>query len=130
MPLDSIYGRGTSYRKSQINPNYIDIPLEFRWISRKYDPKSSLKIAIGAKVGFLIDSKTKVVYEEGGEKKTTKQKEKYELNTFRYGAYIKVGYAGFSAFYYYGISELFQKDKGPMGTAMYPMTFGISLALF
>lgn len=130
VPLDSIYGVGTSFDKSQINPNYFDIPLEIRWRSRKYDPKSSLKVTLGGKVGFMFDSKTKIKYSEYGENKKSKQKEKYELNTIRYGAYVKLGYGGFSAFYYYSISELFKKDKGPMSTTMYPMTFGLSLALF
>jgi len=130
VPLDSIYSAGTSYKKSQINPNYFDIPIEIRWRSRKYDPKSSLKVTLGGKVGFLFGSKTKVKYTEEGENKITKQKEKFELSTIRYGAYAKIGYGGFSAFYYYSISDLFKKDKGPMGTTMYPMTFGLSLALF
>ncbi len=129
-PLDSIYGIGTSYKKSQINPNYLDIPFEFRWRSRKYDPKSSLKVTLGGKVGFLFGSKTKVKYTEDGETKKTKQKEKFELNTIRYGAYAKIGYGGFSAYCYYSLSDLFIKDKGPMGTTMYPLTFGFSLALF
>jgi len=128
--LDSIYGAGTSYNKSQINANYFDIPFEFRWRSRKYDANSSLKITIGGKVGFLFDSKTKVKYSEFGENKKTKQKEKFEMSTIRYGAYAKLGYGGFSAYCYYGLSDLFNKDKGPMGTTMYPITFGLSLALF
>ena len=130
VPLDSIYGIGTSYKKSQFNPNYLDIPLEFRWRSRKYDPKSSVKITIGGKVGFLFDSKTKVKYSENGETRKTKQKANFELSTIRYGVYTKLGFGGFSAFYYYSISHLFNTDKGPMGTTMYPMTFGVSLALF
>lgn len=128
--LDSIYGAGTSYKKSQINPNYIDIPIEFRWRSRKYDPKSSLKVIVGAKVGYMFDSKTKIKYQENGENKITKQKEKWQLNNIRYGVYGRIGFGGFSAFYYYSLSDLFTKDKGPMGTTMYPMTFGLSLALF
>jgi hypothetical protein len=128
--LDSIYGIGTSYKKSQINANYFDIPIEFRWRSKKYDPKGSFKVTVGGKVGFLFGSKTKVKYAENGETKKTKQKETFELNAIRYGVYGKVGYGGFSAFYYYSLSDLFNKDKGPMRTTMYPMTFGLSLALF
>lgn len=128
--LDSIYGSGISYKKSQINTNYLDIPIEIRWRSRKYDPKRSFKIAIGGKVGVMIDSKTKVKYNADGESKTTKQKEKFELSSIRYGAYARIGFGGLSAFYYYSISDLFKKDKGPMATTMYPMTFGISIALF
>jgi len=129
-PLDSIYGAGITYKKSQINANYLDIPLEFRWISRKYDPKSSFTITIGGKVGVLFDGKTKVKYNQDGENKTTKQKENYELSTLRYGVYGKLGIGGFSAFYYYSLSDTFKKEKGPMSTTMYPMTIGLSLALF
>ena len=130
VPLDSIYGQGISYKKSQINANYFDIPIEFRWRSRKYDPKRSFKITAGAKVGVLFDSKTKVKYREDGESKISKQKEGWELSKIRYGVYGKIGIGGFSVFYYYSLSDLFKKDKGPMATTMYPMTFGLSLALF
>lgn len=130
IPLDSIYGRGTDYKKSQINPIYVDVPIEIRWRSRKYDPKRSLKVALGGKVGFLIDSKTKVKYNNFGETKITKQKEQFELSQLRYGGYMRLGYGGFSAYAYYSFSDLFNKDKGPQGTTMYPFTFGLSLALF
>ena len=132
VPLDSIFGLGTSYVKSQVNPNYIDIPLEFRWRSRTYDPKRSVKIAIGGKVGFLFDSKTKVKYTDriDGDKKISKQKESWQLNTIRYGAHMRLGYGAFSLWGYYGLSDLFKKDEGPQATTMYPITFGVSLALF
>lgn len=130
IPLDRIFGIQADFRKSQINPNYLDVPLEVRWRSNKHDPKTSLKFTLGGKVGFLFDSKTKVVYDEGGEKKIRKEKQNFELNPIRYGTYVKLGVGGFSAYYYYSISEVFQKEKGPMGTTMYPMTFGLSLALF
>ena len=128
--LDSIYGIRTEYKKSQINPNYFDIPIEIRWRSRIYDPKRSFKVALGGKVGFLFDSKTKVKYSSDGETKTTKQKENFELNQIRYGTYLRLGFGGFSAYGYYSWSDLFKKDKGPMNTTMYPLTFGLSLALF
>ena len=130
VPLDSIYSEGVSFKKSQINPNYFDIPIEFRWRSRKYDPKRSLKLVVGGKVGFMFNSKTKIKYREEGESKITKQKEGWELSKIRYGVYGRLGFGGFSAFYYYSLSDLFRKDKGPMLTTMFPMTFGLSLALF
>ncbi len=130
IPLDSIYGRQASYSKSQINANYFDIPLEIRWRSRVYDPKRSFKVALGGKFGLLFDSKTKVKYESEGETKITKQKEKFEINQIRYGTYLRLGYGGFSAYTYWSLSDTFNKDKGPMNTTMYPITFGVSLALF
>jgi hypothetical protein len=128
--LDSIFGTGTSYRKSQINPVYFDIPLEIRWRAKKYDPKRSFKVTLGGKVGFLIDAKTKVKYNNEGETKVAKSKQNFEMNPIRYGAYMRVGFGGFSAYGYYSLSDLFRKDKGPDSTTMYPITFGLSLALF
>ena len=130
VPLDSIYGEGVTYKKSQINPNYLDIPIEFRWRSRKYDPKRSLKVVVGGKVGFMFDSKTKIKYREDSENKITKQKEGWEISQIRYGVYGRIGFGGFGAYYYYSLSDLFKKDRGPMATTMFPMTFGLSLALF
>jgi len=130
VPLDSIYGFGTTYRKSQINPIYVDIPMEIRFRSRKYDSKRSFKIAVGGKVGFLIDSKTKVKYNNFGETKISKQKESFQLSSIRYGGYVRLGYGGFSLYTYYSLSDLFKTDEGPLNTTMYPITFGISLALF
>jgi hypothetical protein len=37
--FDRIYGLDAEYKKSQINPNYFDIPIEIRWSSRIHDPK-------------------------------------------------------------------------------------------
>ncbi len=130
IPLDSIYGPNAQFKKSQINPNYFDIPLELRWRLLKNDPKHSFKITLGGKLGFLFDSKTKINYRDYSESKTDKHKQSFELNPIRYGVYAKIGIGGLNAFYYYSISEVFKKDNGPMGTTMYPMTFGLSLALF
>ncbi len=130
IPLDSLYGSSATFKKSIVNANYFDIPFEIRWHSRKYDPKRSFKITVGGKVGFLFDSKTKIKYKEGGETKKTKQKENFNLTSIRYGAYTKIGFGGFGFFYYYSISDMFKKNKGPMDTTTYPMTIGLSLALF
>ncbi len=127
--LDSTYSKA-SFSKSKFATTFLDIPMEIRWISRKYDPKRSVKITIGGKFGYLIDGKTKVKYTQDGQTKKIKQKEDFELNHIRYGAYGKFGYGNFSLFYYYSISDLFQKNKGPYQTTTSPMMFGISLGLF
>ena len=128
--LDSIYPNATKFRKSKIATTYLDIPIELRWRSMKYDPKRSLKIAIGGKIGFLLDSKTKVKYDEFGEKKVDKQKEDYGIKKIRYSAYGKIGYGNAYLFFNYNLSTLFDKNKGPNDTEMTPMMFGFALSLF
>jgi hypothetical protein len=106
------------------------VPLELRWISRKYDPKRSVKVIAGVKGGYLVDIHTKIKYDQYGQVKKTKQKEDFELNKLRYGVYGKVGYGAFGLSYYYQLSQLFDAERGPDGTAATPMTFGLWLYLF
>lgn len=117
-------------RKSKIATTYLDIPIELRWRSLKYDSKRSVKVAVGGKIGILLDSSTKVKYDGIDEKKTVKRKENFGLNNFRYGAYAKVGYGNFYLFYYHSLSTLFNGADGPGATEAYPIMFGVSLSVF
>jgi len=128
--LDSVFQNANDFVKSKIATTYLEIPLELRWRSLKYDPKRSLKIAVGGKIGLLIDSKTKVKYEEFGEKKITKQKEDFGISKFRYSVYGRIGYGNAYLFYNYNLSTLFEKNEGPNNTEMTPMMFGFALSLF
>lgn len=117
-------------RKSKLATTYLDIPIELRWRSLKYDAKRSLKVAVGGKIGILLDSHTKIKYDGIDEKKTVKRKENFGLNNFRYGAYAKVGYGNFYVFYYHSLSTLFNGADGPGATEAYPIMFGLSLSVF
>ena len=128
--VDSLISGSYDIRKSKLSTAYLEIPLELRWRSMKYDPKKSLKISVGGKIGFLLDSKTKLKYGADGEKKITKQKEDWAVRNIRYSVYGKVGYGNAYLFYNYNLSTLFDKNKGPNQTEMTPMTFGFALSLF
>ena len=130
LPTMSGFENATSFSKSKLEVIYVDIPMEIRWRSLKYEPKRSVKVAIGGKFGFRIDSKMKVKFDEDGQTKVRKSKEKYNLNSIRYGAYAKIGYSSFNFYYYYSFSKLFQDGRGPDGTEAYPMQVGISFSLF
>lgn len=129
IPLDSIYEKA-SFKKSKIGTSYADFILELRWISRKNNPRKSIKVAAGGKVGYKFESKTKVKYIQYGEKKINKNKEDFGLSDLRYGLYFKLGYGSFNAYCYYSLSPLFQPNKGPSNTEAFPLEFGLSLTLF
>lgn len=128
-PVDSIYPN-TNVRKNKLAVSYLDIPVELRWRSQKYDPKRSVKVAVGGKVGFRLDAHTKVKYDALGEKKVSKQKEDFDVSKIRYGVYGKVGYGNAYLFYYYSLSQLFDGSSGPQGTEAFPVMFGLSLSVF
>ncbi|MCC5930504.1 MAG: outer membrane beta-barrel protein [Cyclobacteriaceae bacterium] len=129
-PLFELYPNAQRIRKSKIPMNYFEIPLELRWRSNRYDPKRSLVITAGTRVGYLFSTHTKVKYTEGGQNKVSKQKERFDQNQFRISAYGKVGFGNFGLFYNYVFTPQFEKGKGPAETEMAPMMIGISFALF
>jgi hypothetical protein len=117
-------------KKTQMVPVYLDIPLEFTFRTNREQPKRAFKFTLGIIAGLRLDNKTKLKYTQDGEKKRTKQKENFGANWYRINAITRIGYGSINAFYSFSLTPLFEKNKGPLGTAMQPMTFGLSLDLF
>lgn len=121
-----------SYRskKSMFVLNYLDVPVEFRWSANPDDPARSIKVAVGGRVGYLINAHTKIRYREEGDIKKLKDNQTYNLSRFRYGVSLKVYFGNFSVFGYYNLNPLFEGDKGPGATKAQSYTIGVSLASF
>jgi hypothetical protein len=129
-----------SLKKSRLITNYVEMPIEFRYTSKPEDPAHAFKIGVGARVGYLFDSFSKLKFHQDGQNKILKDKQDFFLNKFRYGVFAKVGIGNFSLFAYYNMNTLFQKNKSPFArdtpTLTYfnkdfsTMTVGISLASF
>lgn len=111
------------YKKSKLGLSYIDIPFELRI---KTDKK--FRASVGFKVGYLVDAKTKYKGErpEGGNV-IEKEKQVNQLEKWRYGPIIRVGYSWIHVMAYYSLSEIFQGGRGP---ELYPISVGITLMPF
>jgi hypothetical protein len=119
-----------STKKSMMALNYVDIPLELRFNTNPEDPARSFKIAIGGRVGYLINAHTKIKYKENGDFKKLQNSQYYNLNRLRYSASLKIYMGNFSVFGYYNLSPLWEKDKGPGKTQTTHYTVGIALSSF
>jgi hypothetical protein len=130
---DTIRGMA-GVRNSKLITNFVDIPVELRFTSNPDDPARAFKVAIGGRVGYLLDSFAKVKYKEDGEMKKLKDKQDFNLNKLRYGVSARIGYGNFSIFAYYNLTDLFEKNKGvyyQKALHNYPTgTIGISLSSF
>ncbi|WP_226390465.1 outer membrane beta-barrel protein [Penaeicola halotolerans] len=126
--LSDIYGAGLSVNKSKLIANYVDIPVEFKYHTNKNDYSRGFRVALGAKFGVLYHSHTKSKFEQDGESRTVKDRQGYALNSFRYGAYARLGFNGFNFWSYYGLSEVFESGKGPSQTEANTLSFGVSIA--
>ncbi len=118
------------FGKSKLGMNYVDIPLEFRFYSRKNQYSRGFRAAIGGKVGILYSTFSKYKWEDAnGDKHMVKNRANYGVNRIRYGVQARVGFGGISLFGYYELSDKF--DTPPAGGEnINNLSFGISLTGF
>jgi len=122
--LDSI--ADVKVLRSKLITNYIDVPLELRFVPNLENKERSVFVGVGGSIGYLFEAHTKFKYEDDGDKKMTKQREDWNLNKIRYSVHARLGIGGFSVYYKMGLSDVFQSGKGPNGINVTANTIGIS----
>lgn len=131
LEVKDVYGDEITIGKNNVALNYVDIPLEFRYHFNKTNYDKGMRIAVGGKIGFLFDSQTKISYtDENDLERKIKDKQSYGINPIRYGILARIGTAGLNVWGYYGLNEVFSKDKGPFNSKTNQINFGLSVALF
>jgi hypothetical protein len=110
-PLDTV----NHYSKYKVATAFLEIPVELRYFSKPENPNKSIKVALGVKVGTLVNAHTKgkTLVNKSGTKVldyTEKLSSKSYFNTTRLAATARIGYANFSLFGTYSLTPIF-KDK-------------------
>lgn len=123
----TLFPTASNIKKSQLINDYIEIPLDFRFDSKPEDISRSFNVAIGGRIGYLFDAKTKIKYIKDGETRIAKDKQNHGMNPIRYGIYTRIGMGAINIFGFYNLSPLFEKDKGPDKTTMNTYTIGLSI---
>lgn len=125
-PLD------VDYVKSKLTATYIQaqmVPMvDFGGNRRKpsfFDGhgSDSFRIGVGPYVGYRIDSYSKQVYKEEGDKIKPKDHDNFYLNNLRYGIRAQIGFEEVDLFFNYDLNDLFIENKGPQLKAF---SFGIT----
>lgn len=125
---ETVNGKNIDYDINKLALAYLDIPLEFRFTTTTEKGKK-IKLALGIKGGYLINNHIKYKgtdFSDGEGDIKFKEYKIANLETLRYGATFRFGYANYHVFGYYSLSKLFKADKGP---EMYPISLGIGFAL-
>ena len=91
--------------------------------SEKDKQPSGFRIGLGGYAGYRILSYSKFVYDDGNKEKD-KERDNFNLNNFRYGIRLQMGFGGTDLFFNYDLNDLFTKDKAPQLNAF---SFGIIL---
>lgn len=124
--------RDVDFKKSKLTAMFINasiIPvLDFGQNARKpvlFDGRSSesFRIGFGPYAGYRLDSYSKVVFKDQGEKRKERDHDSFYLNNFRYGLRLQVGYRNTDLFFNYDLNNLFADGKGPNLNAF---SFGVS----
>jgi hypothetical protein len=113
--------------KSKLSTLYFTIPLLFEFqfpTSRSFHKR--LWISGGVLGSIKLDSHTKVVYKDNGERKKVKNHDDFNINVLRYGFTGRVGYNDFFAYANYYPVQFFEKNKGP---ELYTYSVGVGMHL-
>lgn len=125
--VDSSYIIGNiDVQKTKLSTTHLTIPLLLEWQIPTGSHGHRIYISGGVIGGVRIGAHTKVVYDDGGKKKD-KNRDDFNLATFRYGFTARVGYRAIRLFANYYPVQLFEKSKGP---EVYPFTIGLVLLNF
>ncbi|MEN7546379.1 outer membrane beta-barrel protein [Rapidithrix thailandica] len=118
-------------KKSLIALNYFEIPLEIRF--RTHPGKNAFRIGAGAKIGYLFDSHTKIVYKDQfGDRRKMKDKGDFYAEKLKYGLIGRIGYGPINFYGFYGLSDIFESDKFEPGqsVSIQPYFVGVTLTAF
>ena len=119
--------------KNSLKGTYLMVPVDFKYYlgSGSLD-KRRFFIGVGAEIGFLLNSSTKVKQTINNIANTTKSKSDFGLNDFKYGVSFQIGVGNFNIYYKKHLSNLFDSNSLPLYENINPTInkVGISFSLF
>jgi Outer membrane protein beta-barrel domain len=101
------------FKKYKLATAYLEVPLEFRYTANPDNERKSIKVAIGVKVGTLLNvhTKGKNLENKNGNainSSTVKEANKKFFNTTRLALTARVGYGNFSLFGSFQVNNLYK----------------------
>jgi len=106
------------FKKYKLATSYLEVPLEFRFMSRPENVNKSVKAALGLKIGTLVNAHTKgkTLLDKNNNTVANyaeKENSKRFINSTRFMATARVGYGIFSLFGTYGLNNVLKDGVGP-----------------
>lgn len=118
------------FKKYKLATAYLEAPVELRFRTNPDNDSKSLKLAVGAKVGLLLNAHTKgkTFQDKNGNTLTSyilKENSKRFFNNNRLSVMGRIGYGHFSLFTSYQVNSLFKEAVAP---TIRPMTVGLTIS--
>ncbi|MBW6489640.1 MAG: DUF2807 domain-containing protein [Lentimicrobium sp.] len=113
-----------NYTKSKLVVNYLNLPLMLEYQTNRHSKANSFHIGTGLQTGLRIGSRTKLVYQDNGNKKRDKNAGDFHINPFKFDAMVRIGWGKLNLYGNYSLNTLFKNNRGP---ELYPFSVGLSL---
>jgi hypothetical protein len=116
------------YKKHKLATGYIEAPVELRYSTNPQNMNKGWKLALGVKVGTMIDAKVKSKIDldaTGTGGYFTKEKDRRYLNTTRFALTGRFGLGNFSVFGTYTVTDFFKEGQGPV---VRPFSVGLAIS--
>jgi hypothetical protein len=119
-----------NFKKFKMTEAWAEIPLELRFASNPENTNNSFKVALGMKLGLMVNAHTKgkTLQTKSGatiNSYTLKEANKRYLNSTRLAATIRVGYGPFTLYGAYQINSLVKDNLGPQ---VHPFSIGLGIS--
>jgi len=105
-----------SYDNNKFVTTYLEIPIEFRFITKSKHP---FRMALGARAGYLLQDHQKIEDTNGKAKFYNFE----HINRWRYGASARIGYSYVQLTGFYSLAPLIEEGKG---TELTPISIGLA----
>ena len=118
------------FKKYKLATSYLEAPVELRFRTNPDNDAKSVKVAVGAKVGLLLNAHTKgkTFQNKNGNtliSYTLKENSKKFFNSNRLSVTGRIGYGHFSLFGSYQVNSLFKEAVAP---TIRPLTVGLTIS--
>lgn len=110
------------YRKNILTSTYMRFPITFEWRSAKINNNDRVKVAFGLMTGVLLKGTQRLKSKAGGKQKF---KDNYNLASFQYGPFVRIGYGNYGIFGKYYVNDMFKNS--PAQKDLNNLAFGLSL---
>lgn len=120
-PLD-YSDAAVSYKKNIFTSTYLRAPVTMEWRSKRNRHGNRAKVAVGAMSGILLKGTQRLKSEEYGKQK---YRDNYNLASFQYGVFARVGFSNTGIFAKYYLNDMF--ENSPNQEKLNNFTFGLTL---
>lgn len=120
----------THFKKYKLVTAYLEAPVELRYRFNPENDKKSVKLAVGAKVGVLMNAHIKGADLQNSTNQTVndytlKESSKRFFSKQRLSVTGRLGYGAFSLYGSYSITPLFREGLGP---TVRPLSIGLTIS--